>query len=84
MFSMFFVLFLRRSGQQKERTTGGADSMSGGQRAGSVARGLSEESGRCMRSGQRGGHWEERTATMVDRAVYTFKRALLIKRVIFI
>ena len=46
MFSMFFVLFPRRSGQQKERTTGGADSMSGGQRAGSVERGLSEESGR--------------------------------------
>ena len=36
MFSMFLFCFLggvdnRRRGQQKERTTGGADSMSGGQ-----------------------------------------------------
>ena len=72
----------------EERTTEGEDSGRSGQHewwtAGSVARGLSEDSGRCMRSGQQGGHREERTATMVDRAVYTFKRALLIKRVVFI
>ena len=51
-------MFLRRSGQQKERTTGGADSMSGEQQAGCVARGGADN----RRRGQR----EERTAGVAD------------------
>ena len=55
---------------EEERTTGG----------------LLEDSGRVMRSGQRGGQREERTATMVDTkkgSIY-IKRAFLIKkRVVF-
>ncbi len=38
--------------------------MSGGQLG--VAGEGSEDSGSCMRRGQRGGHREERTATMMD------------------
>ena len=59
----------RRSGQHEWRTAGWE---------------CGERSVRGEREVERGGHWEERTATMVDRAVYTFKRALLIKRVVFI
>ena len=55
MLSRFLFLFHRRSGQQKERTTGGADSMSGGQTADSW-----ECGGRLLR-GQREVH-KERTA----------------------
>ena len=45
-----------------------------------------EDSGRCMRRGQRGGHREERTATRVatKQGSITFKREFLIKRVVFI
>ena len=45
-----------------------------------------EDSGRCMRRGQRGGHREERTATMAatKQDSITFKREGLIKRVVFI
>ena len=80
----------RRRGQQKERTAEGEDNGRSGQHewrtAGIVAGGLSEDSGRCMRRGQRGGHREERTATMVatKQGSITFKRAFFIKRVVFI
>ena len=37
-----------------------------------------EDSGRCMRRGQRGGHREERTAT--KQGSITFKREILIKK----
>ena len=44
-----------------------------------------EDSGRCMRRGQQGGHREERAATMVaiKQGSITFKREVLIKRVVF-
>ena len=57
------------------RTRGGEDCHNG----------LLEDRGRGMRSGQRGGQREERTATMVDTkkgSIY-IKRAFLIKRVVF-
>ena len=102
MLSRFLFLFHRRRGQQKERTTGGADNRRRGQQkerttegedngrsgqhewrtAGIVAGGLSEDSGRCMRRGQRGGHREERTATMVatKQGSITFKREFFNKK----
>ena len=41
-----------------------------------------EDSGRCMRRGQRGGHREERTATMVatKQGSITFKREFFNKK----
>ena len=47
-----------------------------------MAGGLSEDSWRCMRRGQRGGHREERTATMVDikKGSITFKMEFFNKK----
>ena len=78
MFSRFLFYFIggadnRRRGQREERTAWVADRQ---RTAGSVAGGCSEDSGRCIRRGQRGGHREERTATVVDikKGSITFKR----------
>ncbi len=72
--------------REEERTTEGEDNGRSGQQewrtAGSVAGDWSEDSGRCMRRGQRGGHWEERTATTVDskKGSITLKREFFNKK----
>ena len=83
MFSRFLFYFIggadnRRRGQREERTRTARRTLGG--------EGGEEDSGRCMRRGQRGGHREERTATMVatKQGSIKFKRDFFIKRVVII